>query len=296
MTDSNQFVLANHAKATNDLANVLSTKLQYLQELADAVAKQDDCAIYRLIDQNRYQSEILQNEVTDTDEPYKRLIADSYTQFSAYLSTNLIVFLRQRYPFFYFEETQTGQFRFYFGNWWGRRLFGTLDVLNVKFDFDEIEYQKLAQAFALEAQNKMINSDKIAQLSAKVDELQSLIDSQQQRDQQKDNLRHEIKRNSQEKALPWETGKLKEERQRLIAKLSELTELDEQAHDAHKKIRDYQEEILNLSKENTLLGYEKQSIVAKFGSFEGFEESNRILYRDYIAELIAKKGQVNVND
>lgn len=56
--------------------------------------------------------------------------------------------------FFTFEETGIGQFQFFFGNWWGRRLFGTLDILNVSFEFDEVEYQKLAKSFALEEENK----------------------------------------------------------------------------------------------------------------------------------------------
>ena len=37
------------------------------------------------------------------------------------------------------------------------------------------------------------------------------------------------------------------------------------------------------------MGYEKQSIVAKFGSFENFEAHNDALYRNYIADLIAKQ-------
>ena len=45
--------------------------------------------------------------------------------------------------------------------------------------------------------------------------------------------------------------------------------------------------VLALSKEDTLIGYEKQSIVSKFGNFENFEAKNKTLYRDYIANLIA---------
>ena len=50
---------------------------------------------------------------------------------------------------------------------------------------------------------------------------------------------------------------------------------------------------LELSKEDTLLGYEKQSIIAKFGSFENFKEKNAALYRDYITDLIATGNRRN---
>ena len=56
-------------------------------------------------------------------------------------------------------------------------------------------------------------------------------------------------------------------------------------------IKDNEKKILALSKEDTLISYEMQSIVAKFGTFDGFEEKNDALYRDYITSLIAT-GQV----
>ena len=46
----------------------------------------------------------------------------------------------------------------------------------------ETEYQKLARAFALESENKRLNSDQIALLSQQSDELQELIDGQNERD------------------------------------------------------------------------------------------------------------------
>ena len=68
-----------------------------------------------------------------------------------------------------------------------------------------------------------------------------------------------------------------------------LSELDEKAGNAYRQIRENEEKILALSKEDTLMSYEKQSIVAKFGSFENFEAHNAALYRNYIADLIAKQ-------
>ena len=71
-----------------------------------------------------------------------------------------------------------------------------------------------------------------------------------------------------------------------MSELSKLTDLDEAANNAYQKIRENEEKVLNLSKEDTLLGYEKQSIITKFGTFENFIDHNNSLYRDYIADLI----------
>lgn len=290
MANPNQLSLSDHEQATNSLTKAILDKIEYLKKFEEAVENQDDRLVYQLIDAKRYAQEILrQEDLEDVNDMHEHLVRDSYAKISDYLSKNLVAYLHEMYPFFYFEEIAVGQYQFFFGNWWGRRLFGTLDVLNVEFNFDEVEYQKLATAFALEKENKRLNSDQIEQLSQNSDELQALIDQQDERDRQKDEIRQEIKRTSQEKVMPWESSKLKESKQRLIDELSHLSEIDEQASDAYRQIRENEEKVLALSKEDTLIGYEKQSIVAKFGSFENFEAHNAALYRNYIADLIAKQ-------
>ncbi len=289
MANPNQLSLSDHKQATKSLTKALLDKVAYLESFEKAVQDQDDRLVYQLIDGKRYATEILKQDGAEVDDTHEHLVRDSYAKISDYLSKNLIDYLCEMYPFFYFEETAVGQYQFFFGNWWGRRLFGTLDVLKVKFNFDETEYQKLARAFALESENKRLNSDQIALLSQQSDELQELIDGQNERDQRKDELRQEIKRTSQEKVMPWEASKLKESKQKLIDELSYLSELDQKAGNAYRQIRENEEKILALSKEDTLMGYEKQSIVAKFGSFENFEAHNAALYRNYIADLIAKQ-------
>lgn len=290
MANPNQLSLSDHEQATNSLTKAILDKIEYLKKFEEAVENQDDRLVYQLIDAKRYAQEILrQEDLEDVNDMHEHLVRDSYAKISDYLSKNLVAYLHEMYPFFYFEEIAVGQYQFFFGNWWGRRLFGTLDVLNVEFNFDEVEYQKLATAFALEKENKRLNSDQIEQLSQNSDELQALIDQQDERDRKKDEIRQEIKRTSQEKVMPWESSKLKESKQRLIDELSHLSEIDEQASDAYRQIRENEEKVLALSKEDTLIGYEKQSIVAKFGSFENFEAHNTALYRNYIADLIAKQ-------
>ncbi|HIZ96872.1 MAG TPA: exonuclease SbcC, partial [Candidatus Ligilactobacillus excrementavium] len=115
-------------------------------------------------------------------------------------------------------------------------------------------------------------------------------------DEKKADLRSQIKQISQEKVMPWEANRQKEEKQNLIDQLSKLTEVDETSNNAYQQIRQNESRILELSKEDTLLSYEKQSIVAKFGSFENFEAKNQVLYRDYIANLVTIQGQVNADE
>ena len=289
MTVENQFSLSDHDEATKTLTEAVTGKIQYLQTLEKAVNEQDDRQVYELIDSKRYADEILKARHGAQDFENEKLVEDIRLQISAFLSKKLINYLNEMYPFFYFEETAPGNFQFYFGNWWGRRLFGTLDVLNVEFHFDKREYEKLSKAFELEFENKRLNSDAIERLAKENERLRNLIDSQDQRDQEKEKLRAQIKEISQEKVMPWESSKQKESKQKLVDQVSHLTELDEQANSAYRTIRDNEETILALSKEDTLIGYEKQSIVSKFGTFENFEAKNKTLYRDYIANLIASK-------
>ncbi|MGO3118555.1 MAG: exonuclease SbcC, partial [Levilactobacillus brevis] len=207
----------------------------------------------------------------------------------------LIDYLGHIYPFFYYEEYTTGLFHIYFGNWWDRRLFGDLDVINVQFQFDETEYQKLRDSFALEAQNQRLNTAKIESISAQSEELQQLVNAQTQRDNQKAELREQLKENSSKSSMPWDSGKLKEERQAIIDQLTKLADEDERALNAHKTIKENDDRILVLSKEDTILNYEKQSIRDAFDDFEHFEAHNASLYADYINSLIGK-SEVTIDD
>ncbi|MFT9451355.1 exonuclease SbcC [Liquorilactobacillus ghanensis] len=283
-------------QSAEELQKKVSNKIRYLQTLLNAVQAHDDRLIYQLIDGENYSHQIMQAKHGTADAGNERLLNDVTAQISQYLSINLLSYLKETYPFFYFQQTGLGNYQFFFGNWWDRRLFGTLDILKVAFEFDEIEYQKLKRAFELEQENKRLNSDQIAVISQQTDQLQALINSQAERDQQKEKIRQQLKQLAQEKVLPWEASKIRENKQQLVSQLSELTDQDEKAQKAYKLIRESQKDVLKLSKEDTLIGYEKQSIVAKFGSFENFEARNKSLYRDYIADLIATKGRVKIEN
>ncbi|MCH5463387.1 exonuclease SbcC [Lactobacillus sp. LC28-10] len=277
------------------LDSSITQKINYLQTLQAALEDHDDRQIYELIDKPRYDREVKKSRSTTKSQNLADLIADDHEQLSHYLSENLIDYLGQTYPFFYYDEVKNGEFDIYFGNWWDRRKFGKLDVLNVAFEFDETEYNKLKRAFELDALNQRYNTENIAEISAGSAQLQKLIDGQDERDHQKETLRQQLKEVSQKSTLPWDSGKVKEERQGIVNQLSQLADEDEEAINANKKIKENDEKILSLSKEDTILTYEKQSIQQRFEDFSHFESHNQSLYTDYLTNLIGK-GQVKADD
>lgn len=263
----------------------ITTKIEYLQKLKDAVDRHDDCEVYQLLDNQRYASEIEHREQQPNNQSVTNLVDDLADQLSNFLSTKLIQYLGRTYPFFYYEEYQTGHYRIYFGNWWDRRRFGELDVLNIRFAFDQEEYQKLSRAFELSKQNKRYNSDRIEQISSENDHLQDLIDHRQEREQQRAELQEQLKDASSRSGL-FESSKNRENRQAIVEQISALEDEEQESRTAADTIKENERVVLDLSKENTILSYEQKSIVDTFGSFEDFELANRNLYANYLNSLV----------
>lgn len=285
------------ASAADALTQAIANKLEYLSTLQAAVQHGDDRQVYELLDQVRYYQEVKKTRSTRAVNHLAELVDNIHPQISHYLSDNLIDYLGHIYPFFYYEEYTTGLFHIYFGNWWDRRLFGDLDVINVKFEFDEREYQKLKDSFALEAHGQRLNTAQIESISGQSEQLQKLVDAQTTRDNQKAELREQLKENSGKSSMPWDSGKLKDERQGIIDQLTKLADEDEKALNAHKTIKENDDRILVLSKEDTILNYEKQSIRDALDDFEHFEAHNASLYADYLNSLLGKsEGEVTVDD
>ncbi|WP_203641324.1 exonuclease SbcC [Levilactobacillus andaensis] len=285
------------ASAADVLTQAIANKLDYLSTLQAAVQHGDDRKVYELLDQARYYQEVKKTRAARSVNHLSELVDNIHPQVSHYLSDNLIDYLGHIYPFFYYEEYTTGLFHIYFGNWWDRRLFGDLDVINVQFQFDEKEYQKLKDSFALESQNQRLNTAKIESVSAESEKLQQLVDAQAARDNDKAKLRDQLKENSQRSSLPWDSSKVKDERQGIIDQLTKLADEDEKALNAHKLIKENDDKILVLSKEDTILSYEKQSIRDSFDDFEHFEAHNASLYADYLNSLLGKsEGEVKADD
>ncbi|GAB5054055.1 MULTISPECIES: exonuclease SbcC [Pediococcus] len=269
------------------LKQSLSGKIAYLNALQDAVDQQDDRLTYELLDPERYHTEISStNEAAKSG--YFSLVDDVRSQIAHYLSYQLIDYLAEIYPFFYYREIAEGEFKILFGNWWDRREFGYLDVLNLEFQFDKDEYQKLSGTFQLDANNKHLNTENIAKISEENKQLETLLSNQDQRDSRKAQLRDQLADTSSNSSF-WESGKVKEERQALKDELTKLTEEDQKAADARNTMKSNEDRILALSKEDTILSYEKQAIKQAFGSFESFTNHSKKLYSDYLTSLIGKE-------
>ena len=266
------------------------TKIKYLRRFNDAISNHRDREIYQLLDNQRYAKEIEHREQQPNDKGVMNLVDDLADRLSNYLSENLIKYLGKPYPFFYYEEYQTGHYRIYFGNWWNRRQFGELDVLNVRFSFDQTEYDKLRTAFELARDNKRYNSDRISKISSENDRLQDLIDHQREREERKEALQEQLKEISSRSGI-WESSRNKESRQELVEQLQKLEDQEEEARNAAQTIKDNERVVLSLSKENTILSYEQKSIIDTFGSFEDFELANRNLYANYLASLNGSEGK-----
>ena len=273
----------------------IATKIKYLQELETAVDHNDDCKVYQLLDNQRYAAEIEHREQQPNEQGVMNLVDDLADQLSNFLSANLIQYLGKAYPFFYYEEYQTGHYRIYFGNWWDRRRFGELDVLNIRFAFDQEEYQKLARAFELSKQNKRYNSDRIEQISSENDRLQKLIDNRQEREQKRAELQSQLKDASAHSGL-FESNKNREARQVIVEQISKLEDEEQESRTAADTIKENERVVLDLSKENTILSYEQKSIVDTFGTFEDFELANRNLYASYLKSLGGKQAGVSADE
>ena len=250
----------------------------------EAVKDHHDKKIYQLLDNQRYAKEIEHREQQPNNQSVMSLVDDITNYLSNFLSIKLIDYLGKKYPFFYYEEYETGHYRIYFGNWWDRREFGELDVLNVRFLFNNDEYDKLKKTFELSRDNKRYNSDKIDKISAENDRLQDLIDHQREREEQRNKLQEQLKDVSSRSGI-WESTKNKESRQSLVDALQKLEDEEEESRTATQTIKDNEQVVLSLSKENTILSYEQKGILDTFGSFEDFELANRNLYANYIKSL-----------
>lgn len=262
----------------------IATKIDYLQQLQNAIADHDDCQVYQLLDNQRYAAEIEHREQQPNDSRVMNLVDNLADQLSNYLSSNLIEYLGKAYPFFYYEEYQTGHYRVYFGNWWDRRQFGELDVLNIRFIFNQEEYDKLAQAFKLSQAGKRYNSKRIGELSKENERLQSLIDDATTREQRRAELQEELKDITARSGI-FESSRNRESRESIVEEIAHLEDLDQEARTAAENIKQNERTVLDLSKENTILSYEQKSINDVFGSFEDFELANRSLYANYLASL-----------
>ncbi|UDM32626.1 hypothetical protein [Lentilactobacillus laojiaonis] len=267
-----------------NLSAKLTSKINYLDELKTSLKNKDDLKIYQLINPSKF-SEAFNEEENQYDDNLFKLANDLTPELSHYLSDKLIDYLGEKYPFFYYHEYELGKFSIYFGNWWNHYLFGSLDAVNVKFDFDEQEYEKLSKSFKYEKEGQRINDPLIKQIANENEKLEELMDGQKERDEQKRKLQAALKENAEKNPMPWDAGKVKEEKKQLDDQLVEIERIDEKASQAPSLIKENESKILKLSKDETILGFERQSIKVTFGTFEDFVDQNNKLYESYLFSL-----------
>ncbi len=284
----------NHGQSSGEiLISQLRVKDQYINDLAQAIDQHDDLQVYQLLEPVRYREEIDQGfDLKYGEHPFE-LVRDQRAELAHYLSDNLIDYLIQKFPFFYYREVEKGQFIVFFGNWWDRRQIGTLDSLNIELALDEDKLSQLEKALQAEEAGESLNGDQIAELSADNVRLQKLIDGQAELEKKKEELLQQ-QSDLAEKGGLFESAKVKEERQQLKDDLAKVEEEIQTANQAPSKIREQQKQILALSKEDTMLGLETAALKKSFTSFKEFHELTQSLYHNYLMDLL-DEGQVKSN-
>ena len=273
------------------LLEKLDDKLNYLTAVKTAIQEHDDRLLYSLLDQKRYQA-VVENRIDNPDDnQLSAMVINLRAELSHFLAQELITYLAKAFPFFYYKEIVNGEYEIYFGNWWDRRRFGTLNVLELAFEFDDVEYSKLEKSVELSKNGIRFNSDNIAILTDENEKLQKLIDTQAQRESAKEQLRVELDETNNMRTGLFNGTKAREQREELVEQLAQLQADDEKAGQAHQKIQVNNDKILALSKEDTILMYEQKSIEQQFQTFTVFEQQAQALYQSYITFLINNTGE-----
>ncbi len=179
----------------------LRAKMQFLSDVQQAVAEDNDRLVYKLLNTKKYAALIEgATEVVD-NQTESRLVSDIQDELSHHLAKHLIEYLQEKFPFFYYEEDELGVYQLQFGNWWDRRRFGILDPLTVNFIFGDEEYDMLAKSVALAAVNRRYHSDVIEDATRTNEGLHKLLDEQAARDEERRILQSEYQQHDDKRGL-----------------------------------------------------------------------------------------------
>jgi len=267
----------------------LQAKLNYINDMQQAVNEDDDRRVYELLDSQTYNVKVRQAPHAESNQPLADLVADMQDELSHHLGQRLVTYMAEHFPFFYYEETQLGVFQLYFGNWWDRRHFGVLDPLAVQLIFDDTEYDKLVKAVTLSATGQRYNAQVIEELTQANEALQQVVNEQNQRDAERTQLLAQLAA-SEDRGGLFGNRSQSEHREVLKERLAQLDTIDAKADQVPTLIAANNAQILNYSKEDTILIYEQRAIVDTFGSFSDFQQAVAKLYESYMADLIAVQG------
>jgi hypothetical protein len=266
------------------LAGKLDSKLSYLDRIKLAVANGDDRQVYELLDSKKYNLQIKKTPHAGSNRVLSVMIDDLQDEISHHLAENLIAYLAEKFPFFFYEESELGVFQLYFGNWWDRRHFGVLDPLSVSFIFDDQEYEKLAKAVELAEAGQRYHSQVIADTTRANEELQRILTEQDTRDAERVQLRSQLAQLDERGGL-FGGRQNNEQKEMLLARVAQLDAADTKAKQVPSLIAENNAAILNYSKEDTILIYEQKAISDTFETFTAFQEAAAHLYESYVSSL-----------
>ena len=267
----------------------LQAKLNYIGDIQAAVAEGNDRRVYELLDSQKYNMQIRQAPQAESNRVLSVLVDDMQDELSHHLGQKLIAYLSEKFPFFYYEESQLGVFQLFFGNWWDRRHFGILDPLSVKFIFNDEEYEKLARAVELAESGQRFNAQVIEDTTRANEALQKVVNDQNARDAERTQLMAQLAATEERSGL-FNKSAQAEQREVLRARLAQLDAADAKAATVPDLIAENNAQILNYSKEDTILIYEQRAINDAFGSFADFQNAVGSLYVDYVSSLVAEQG------
>lgn len=267
----------------------LQAKLNYIGDIQTAVTEGNDRRVYELLDSQKYNMQIRQAPQAESNRVLSVLVDDMQDELSHHLGQKLIAYLSEKFPFFYYEESQLGVFQLFFGNWWDRRHFGILDPLSVKFIFNDEEYEKLARAVELAESGQRFNAQVIEDTTCANEALQKVVNDQNARDAERTQLMAQLAATEERSGL-FNKSAQAEQREVLRARLAQLDAADAKAATVPDLIAENNAQILNYSKEDTILIYEQRAINDAFGSFADFQNAVGSLYVDYVSSLVAEQG------
>lgn len=274
------------------LTGKLQSKLNYLAQIQEAVRAGDDRLVYELLDSKKYNMSVRQLDQADSNRMMSVLVDDLQDELSHHLAKNLIQYLSEKFPFFFYEETQLGVFQLYFGNWWDRRHFGILDPLTVNFIFDDDEYEKLTKAVKLSASGQRYHTQIIEDTTKANDALQQIVADQGQRDAERVQVMAQLAQTEDRSGgLFGGNRQTPKQKEILQARLAQLDAADQRAKDVPRLIAENNEQILNYSKEDTILIYEQRAVSDAFETFDKFQNAVGNLYTDYVGYLAAQGGE-----
>lgn len=284
------------SKGKEDLFQRLNLKKQYINDFIDAVDEGDDLKIYQMLNPFRYKNEINSSFNNLYDEEICDILNDQKENIAHCLSDNLINFLVKEFPFFYYKEANVGQLEVFFGKWQGYRKFGVLDILNIEFILDEKVTHKLEKTIELFDDDKTYYTDQIQDLvrdNERLKNKQSAAKEIEKIDEQIMMLTEQLDQISGHSGL-FGGSKDNEERHRIVDQIKDLNQKKEDlsySENDQYLIKYNDEEILELSKEDVVLGYEKLHLLKAFKSFSDFKNKSDSLYHDYLTNLLEENSK-----